>query len=354
MKEKFSISDIFKKFKKEKKLPESGIKFYKSKQEEIKEQELQPPDKVNFSIGMDLEEKNNASDSALYSEAVALCRRIYKNPIDKSEIDTGLYPVVKRMIDLMTTDEDKELLKCALADYLQFKDYFYYHIVNVCIFSLYLGHGLAYDRSQLIDLGAAAFLHDIGMSRYLGTINQAKVLSAQEYSDIKRHPIIGQQIIDEVYKNLNTNILEVIRQQHERIDGSGYPKELKDEEISEYSQIVGLSDLYEAMIHQRPHRKKHTPLDAIKIVLSNKYAFVHRVVKVLIEKIGIFPVGSFIQLSTKEIGQVLRSNPELPLRPVVNIIFDSSGRKLEPARQINLADSPTVYILGMSSNPTGD
>jgi len=252
------------------------------------------------------------------------------------------------MVDLIGSD-DQELLKSALADYPQQEEYLYYHMVNVCIISLYIGQGLAYDRPRLIQLGTAAFYHDIGISKYLDIINQPRELSPQEYSQIKQHPLIGPQLLDKISESLDVGIFEVMRQEHERINGSGYPKGLKDEEIIESAQIVGLSDVYEAMCHPRPYRDKHTPMEVIKAILSNKYSFAPRLVKVLIERIGIFPVGTFVQLSTKETAQVIKRNLNQTLRPVVNIILDTTGNRLKQPRQLDLANNPTIYILGTAS-----
>ena len=366
MAEKFRISDIFKKFKEGKKTPTQGIRFFQPNPKKIKGTGKQPSDKIDFSSVIDksLEKKDDIKrddikrdditvDSTLYSEAVSLVRQIYGTQTDKLDISTTVHSVVKRMADLIISN-NKELLKCAIADYLQPQDYLYYHAVNVCIFSLLLGNGLAYDRSRLIELGVATLLHDIGITRYLTIINQPRRLSIQEYGKVKQHPIIGPQILEKIDKNLDISVFEVLRQEHERIDGSGYPQGLKGEEIAEYAQIVGLSDVYEAMLHIRPYREKHTPLETIKEILGNKYTFANRLVKILIERIGIFPIGTIVQLNTKEIGQVVKHNLELPLRPEGNIIFDSSGKKLKQTRQINLADSPTVYSIGPSSIPIGE
>ncbi len=361
MKEKFRISDIFKKSKEKQQSAQRGIRFSPPEQEEIKEKEStegQPShNKTNLSFIIHSKESKDKGGfsapvdipkSTLYSDAVSLVRRIFDSQSNEYAMEHEVRILIERMVDLINTKEDDELLKAALADYLQPKDYLYYHVVNVCIFSLYIGSGLKYDRKRLIELGAAAFFHDIGITKYLNIINQPKKLSLQEYGQIKQHPIAGAQRIS---KHFGVNVFDVIRQEHERIDGSGYPEGLKDEDIMEYAQIVGLSDVYEAMIHLRPYRDKHSSLETIKEILRNKYTFAHKLVKILIEKIGIFPIGTIVQLNTKEIGQVVNQIPELPLRPVVNLMFDSSGKRLKSERTINLADSPTVYILGPCSIP---
>ena len=351
--DKFKISNIFKKSQEEKKPPNQGAKS--SQPGKTQEAEKQTPDKISLSSAIKKQKESESVESVevntLYSGAVSYARYIYKNLTVESDTASRIYALVTRIVDLINAD-DKELLKVALADYLHPEDYLYYHVVNVCIISLQIARGLAYDRAQLLELGVGAFLHDIGISRNLDVINQPKTLNPQEYDQVKQHPTIGPQILDKISENFDPRIFEVMRQEHERIDGSGYPKGLKKDEIIEFAQIVGISDVYEAMIHTRPYRGKHTPLEAIKTILSNKKAFTHKLVKILIERIGIFPIGTFVQLNTKEIGQILKQTPELPLRPVVNIIFEASGKRLEPRRQIDLANNPTVYILGISSVPS--
>ncbi|MFH1339067.1 MAG: HD domain-containing phosphohydrolase [Candidatus Omnitrophota bacterium] len=357
MEDKFRISDIFKKSKEQDKAQNYGIDFSKFKPGGKKEPEKEQPPEVDFSSAVGKEQPKEpesrpvAYDSALYSEAVALARKIYNNQAEEADITGGVYSLAGRMIDLIAAGENRELLKSAIAEYLQPQHYLYYHAVNVCIFSLYIGHGLAYDSSRLSSLGVAAFLHDIGLSRYTDIISQPKKLTLQEFNQVKQHTVAGPEIISEIVRNVDINIFEVMQQEHERIDGSGYLKGLKDDDIIEDAQIVGLCDVYEAMIHQRPYRKKYSPLETIKIILGNKNTFAHKLVKLLIDKIGIFPIGTFVELNTKEVGEVLEENPDLPLRPVVNILFDGSGRRLKQSRRINLADSPTVYISETSSKP---
>jgi HD-GYP domain-containing protein (c-di-GMP phosphodiesterase class II) len=347
MKEKFRISDIFKKFKEDKKPPAQGIRFYQPKPDEREAPEKPTEDKINFSTfaDKDLTRLEDVEVSILYSEAVSRLRQIYKKEIDTSTITGAASTLVQRIVDVLSGDGE-DLLMAALIDYPRLEEYFYYHIVNVCIISICLGQGLGYERARLVELGIAALLHDTGLTRYLDITNQSKRLNPQEYGEIKKHPLIGPEMLDKISDSLDASIFEVMRQEHERIDGSGYPKGLRDDQIIEYAQIVGLSDVYEAMIHRRPYRDKHPPLEAIKTILSNKYSFDHKLVKLLIERIGVFPMGSFVQLNTREVGRVLKENPGSPLRPVVNILFDAAAKRLKQPRQINLAANPTVYILG--------
>jgi len=304
-----------------------------------------PEEKARFSvITKRLDKTDEANLHKLYLEALKMARHIYTDDLAHDTNFLGdVNGLALKMIDLLNSG-NKELLLDCLSDYPSMEEHLYYHTVNVCIVSLEIGLGLGYERSKLAELGMAAFVHDIGLKSLHVIEDTAMVLDKEDYDRIRRHPEEGVKLLTSVIKNLNPRILEVVMQEHERRDGSGYPKGLKEDEIAEYAQIVGLADVYEAMMHQRPYRRKYTSLEAIGTIVKNKKIFGPKIVKVLIESMGIFPVGIPVQLNTKEIGIVVDKNPEQPLRPVVSIVIDSSGRELSEPKLINLADSPVIYV----------
>ena len=128
------------------------------------------------------------------------------------------------------------------------------------------------------------------------------------------------------------------------MDSSGYPRRLQGEQIGVYAQVIGLSDVYEAMTHRRPYRPAFIPYEAMKTILQDRPRFDREVVKALIRRIGIFPAGSAVRLNTKEIAVVTAHNPRSPLRPVVNIIFDAQGRRQEGPKRLDLAQNFVIYI----------
>ena len=166
----------------------------------------------------------------------------------------------------------------------------------------------------------------------------------EEYAKIKKHPKTSLEILKSAQGEIAQDIIDAIMQEHERLDGSGYPQGLKDKQISELAQIIGLADLYEAMVHQRPYRNKFSPLETVKLILNNKSAFDCRIIKILIEKIGIFPIGVLVRLNTQEIGTVIKENPRLPLRPVVNVFYDAAGKQLKDHKLIDLSVNPMIFI----------
>jgi len=355
----FSILDILKKHQAEKKKKDSEkiisdlLKSREEKELQLgKINELATPkqdfETTDISISSALKketvEENIKLISELYDELLTLSKEIYKPDLENySVLKSQIILLIEKTVDLLNVGT-KESLRFTLSDYSKFEDYLYCHIVNVCLISIEIGLGLGYERSRLVELGIASFLHDIGITKYLDIINKSGKLTDEDYKKVREHPEYGIQILNKLDKELPKGVFDVVGQEHERIDGSGYPKGTKDDDIAEYAQIVGLVDVYEAMIHKRPYRNKHTPSQTINTILNNKNAFGYKIIKVLIERIGIFPLGFLVRLNTQEIGVVFKDNLKSPLRPVVNIIYDSNGQELKQPKQIDLNSNPVIYI----------
>jgi HD-GYP domain-containing protein (c-di-GMP phosphodiesterase class II) len=299
--------------------------------------------KVSSVLNKELEKISEASSLQLYAEFVEKTRRIYE-PGVKIEHDMiqKLKPLVEKLIDTLQAGNTEIVLAC-LKDYPSREEFLCYHVVNVAISSVAMGISLGYERQRLLELGIAALVHDVG-SKSIEIGMSSKIFSAADYDMMKHHPDIGAAILSEIDPAMSQRILDAVRQEHERADGSGYPQGLTKEGIGEYAQIIGLADVYEAMMHQRPYRGKYTSLETIRIILNNKKIFTRKVTKALIETFGIFPVDTLVQLNTKEIGVVVKPNPEAISRPVIDILIDSYGKELRQPKRINMAENPVIYI----------
>ncbi len=219
------------------------------------------------------------------------------------------------------------------------------HAVNVVIFSLKIGIGLNYNENQLIRLGTVALLHDIGMARLNAEIlNKEDVLTDEEYQEIKKHPDYGYEMLMRLGAEYEW-IAMVVRQVHERINGKGYPRGLSGDDIHEYAQIIGMTDYYEALTHTRPQRRRFLPYDAVKVIVEQeKGVFAHKLVRTLLRKISVFPLEGFVKLNTSEVGKVIETSEERPLRPTVEILYNAEGERLKVPRVISLKDTPLIYI----------
>ena len=279
----------------------------------------------------------------LYKESLMLVDKIFNSsqPILLEDVKK-VKGVVEKIVDCIIRDGE-QLLELTFNKLPQEYHFISLNMVNVCILSLYIGVALGFSRDKLIDLGTAALLHDLGMKKYRSIIDQPRRLTPQEYKEIESHPIVTAQMLSHL-KELSSKILESISQEHERMDGSGYPKNLKKEELDEFAQIMAVVDVYEALTHSRPYRETYKPSEAVKIMLEMKEKFSYPVMNAFLEKIGIYPKGSYVELNTKEIAQIIRQNPKLPCYPVVKIIYNSKGEKLDEPKEVDLSTNPTVYI----------
>ena len=227
-------------------------------------------------------------------------------------------------------------------------DYLCQHLLNTSILSIITGISLGYDRPRLIKLGISSMLFDIALARQQERTSQPGKLSSEEFREIKSHAREAKEILEQI-EGLPKIVAQAAYQHHERIDGSGYPQGLKKEDIKEFAQIIGLTDMYEALTHRRAHRPGYNPFEAMKIVLNNKDIFDCKITKAFLEKVGLYPVGSIVKLSTNEQAKVIKHNLKHPLSPKVQVISESEDEGRIGKREIDLSSTPTVHIISCLS-----
>ncbi len=279
----------------------------------------------------------------VYDDMVSMATEIMKKKEAKSVNMKRISGLVEKVIDLLKID-NQVILGLAFDNISILEDYLPPHMVSVSIYAIKIGMHLGYGKEDLLNLGIAAFLHDIGMSRYTDLAYQNRKLTPEEFNKIKEHPTIGARTLENVV-NLDKKLIEAVYEEHERNDGSGYPRNLRSELINEYAKIIGAVDVYTAMIHKRTYRASHLPITAIQEILQEKNKFETKILKILIEYIGIYPVGSHVELNTKEIAQVLKVNHQYPLRPVVKIIRTSEGETPKEEKVMDLSVKRNVFTM---------
>ncbi len=317
------------------------------RQPEIKEQEKEKAKNSGVRISPVVMKGAKIASSEeslrLYEESISLMREILKEDIDCKSIDIKRITAwIEKIVNQLSLGDEK-ILRLALINDSVDRNYLLCHSINVCIFAIKVGLGLGYNKSKLMELGISALLHDMGMIKFRHLSDLPRKFTAKEQNEIKDHPIVGSELLEKI-KNLNKIVVHVAYQQHERVDGSGYPRGLRGGSIKEYAKIVGIVDVFEAMIHQRLYRDEFLPVDATRKIIANKNSFEHKLAKILIESIGIFPVGSFVELNTKEIGRVIKLNCNISVRPVVEILFGADGEKPKERRILDLTTQPTICI----------
>ena len=230
------------------------------------------------------------------------------------------------------------------------KDYLIRHLINVMICSIKIGTHLGYPREELIELGLAALLYDVGLFKIPESITgKIGKLTNTELGIIKKHTSIGRDILSP-FRDEHPIPCRAAYEHHERENGNGYPEGLKGNEICKCAKIIGLVDTFDAMIRNRPHRKALMQYLSIKELIASKNSpFAPEIVKVFLNEISVFPVGSYVKLNNMSIGEVIAINKTYSLKPTINLIVDGNGKKVSGNVVIDLEKQPVLYILNAVS-----
>ena len=243
--------------------------------------------------------------------------------------------VVSELVETIITNPDTMIWLSHLKD----KDeYTAIHSVNVCILSLTFGRMIGLSESELNILGLGALLFDIGKSKIPGDIlKKTDSLSENEYLLVKAHAFLGYAILDE-NKNIPLETLEIILNHHERLDGSGYPNCRRAEEISKLTRIVSIVDAFDAMTSDRCYKDAFQPQHALNEIYNMAPdKFDQDLVEGFIKCIGIYPVGSIVELNTGHTGVVVKLNEMNRLKPIVGLVLNRKKEPYEAIKMLNLS-----------------
>lgn len=232
-----------------------------------------------------------------------------------------------------------------LAEVRAYDDYTFAHSVNVCVLSIVTGISLNLSRNQLCELGIGALLHDIGKTRIdRNLLNKIEPLSVSEFEVIKKHSAEGFEILRQ-YPELSLLSAHVAFQHHERFDGSGYPRGLREQEIHAYAMITAVADVFDALTSDRVYCRGFLPHEALDLITTQAgVLFDPVVVNAFLENIAPYPVTTMVQLNTGEIGIVVDVNRGRQHRPVVRVLFDGNLQEIPGFHEIDLAKHENIYI----------
>lgn len=224
------------------------------------------------------------------------------------------------------------------------------HSVNVAGLAASVARTLKMRQNEIEELVLAALLHDIGILKIAPEIVFKKgQLKNNELDAIKEHPYLGADLVhlfqSEKYHSFMPTLRTVILQEHEREGGIGYPMGLSGDEIHKYAKIIGLCDVFEASCFRRKERKSTLIYNTIKkiIDLDEKY-FATSIKKGLIKKLTLYPLSSYVQLNSGEIGCVIQVSREHPLRPILEMVTDADQNRLEKTENRDLLKTPFLFI----------
>ncbi len=274
---------------------------------------------------------------AIYREAVDSARRILTDArLGKIPSLAEARTSVAGLVD-GTLQHQKVML--ALTTIKSYDDYLFNHSVNVGVLSVALGQSLGLDLDTLREVTLGAFLHDIGKVHWPESIYQKpRGLTDEEWAIVQRHPPDGAEIVSKM-GTVGPKAMEVILEHHLRYDRKGYPKMDGGKEQGFFGMIAQVADTYDAITTARVYQNAFEPTRAVARMQSLAgTVFDPKLLDAFIRLVGIYPVGTLVRVSSGELAVVMKPNPTDSSRPVVRVLFDETGRRVDPAVDVDTAE----------------
>jgi len=207
--------------------------------------------------------------------------------------------------------------------------YTYSHCIAVAIWCTVIGRQIGLPKKDLSLLAMGGMLLDIGKLKIPPLIlNKKQQLSEREFALIKKHVDLSLKMAKDSSRVMPQAVIDMIASHHERFNGSGYPEAIKGTQIPLYSRIAAIADCYDAITSQRVYAKPITHAQAIKQMYEWRgYDFQPELIEAFIQAVGVYPTGTLVELTSGEVGIVVKENPGKRLRPQVLVILDSDKQQ---------------------------
>lgn len=249
--------------------------------------------------------------------------------------------LVQKLVDILSEDESLLLGMSTIRD---FDDYTYTHSVNVAVLSLCMGKRIGLSRTAMERLGICGLFHDLGKTAISREILfKPAQLTSQEFEEIKRHPV--KSVIHVVKLrtdgDLKAKIIPPIFEHHLKYDLSGYPRHHREKPQGLFGRILTIADVFDAMTSSRSYRQvPFSPDRALGMMMENAGKdFDPILLKVFFNMLGVFPVGTLLELDTGEIGLAMET-PKKAMRdrPMVLILVSDGKDGFRKGKPVNLAE----------------
>ena len=303
----------------------------------ITQQEEMPPQKQFHELDTEARE--------VYGLLIAGAREFITQP-DKSHTTT--YEAISGLcvLTLEVLKKNPALITC--ATFSSSDNYLYAHAANVTILSQAIALDYGLSKEDMILLSFCAMANDLGMTGFQELYTKRAYLNDSEFYKITRHVEAGIAKL-ELITGMNPHLKErakiIIRQAHERVDGSGYPLKLSGKEIDLLAQIIGVADIYEAMTHPRAWREDCHPHEVIRqFIEEGQQKHNAKVIKSLVSALSLYPPFSLVALSSGEIARVLKPIRGSLTKPLVEILLDED---FTPVKNhiLNLKECPIHHAI---------
>ncbi|MCB1164922.1 MAG: DUF3391 domain-containing protein [Leptospiraceae bacterium] len=220
------------------------------------------------------------------------------------------------------------------------------HALHAASYGVHLGKAMSFSRPRLQEVCLSLLLMDSGMTRLPMDIYSGKTdLEDQEKNAIRTHPLIGYKMLLNDAR-VKASLAVVALQHQEAFNGKGYPQGLSGGQIDVMARIARIVDTFTALMEDRPYRPAKLPYDAMKNLLSlGTEQYDPKLLRIFLGSIGMYPLGSLIEMSTGQIGLVVGANAEKPLRPVVRLLRDEKKLPYAGLSFLDLMEHTSIYIV---------
>jgi putative nucleotidyltransferase with HDIG domain len=231
-------------------------------------------------------------------------------------------------------------------------DYTYMHSVAVCALMVALARQLGLDEQQARVAGKAGLLHDMGKALVpLEVLNKPGKLTDEEFALVRQHPKLGYDLLLQG-GNASETTLDVCLHHHEKVDGTGYPERLKGDDISLFSKMGAVCDVYDAITSDRPYKAGWDPAESIRRMTEwSEGHFDKRVFQAFVKSIGIYPTGSLLRLTSGRLAVVVEQSRASLLKPVVRAFFSTKSCVYVTPELIDLSRSGQSEKIAGAEDP---
>ncbi|MCU8072516.1 HD-GYP domain-containing protein [Shewanella sp. SM32] len=295
-------------------------------------------------------DKQQAQAKVMLTEAKDLIRKVLSETFEGKAIEVAPFEALAdTMIESVMLDADA--LKCMSA--LRSKDaYLLEHSVNVAFLLVTFGKYLKLDRVMLREMAVGGILHDIGKIKVDNKVlHKPGKLTPEEFEHMKLHQVYALEIMNET-NGLSQISKDICLMHHEKLDGRGYPRGLKGDEIPRHGRMSCIVDIFDALTATRCYKEAMSPAAAFKILLSlTPFHLDQELVYEFIRCIGVYPVGSLVELSDGRVGIVWASKDRDALHPIVKCFYSLKVKRYTDVAMVDLLKSELYIERGVLKNP---
>jgi HD-GYP domain-containing protein (c-di-GMP phosphodiesterase class II) len=291
--------------------------------EVIKKPEIKRPEKTEeFSFNSEAELRERARKD--YSCIIASFKEVSEKILGTGQV--GMRKVVRVVQGLVTHIIDDIEVYTAISTIRAFDDYTFIHSVNVTILSMCMGKKINLSRNSLERLGICALFHDLGKITVPNEIlNKAGKLNDSDFKKIEEHSLNSARLIIKLKttRDRKAKILLPPFEHHMKYDLSGYPHVNWQKPLSLFGRIIAIADVYDAITSPRVYRKSIlSPDRALGLMLDGSGKdFDPILIKVFINMLGVYPIGTLLKLNTDELALVKSLSPKKgEMRPLACIL----------------------------------